>query len=142
MPAGRPSDYTEALADEFSNRVSEGRSLASVCADDDMPSQQTVYRWMREKPEFREKIAFSREERKENTRHKLMSMADRVLEDASLDPQRVNAAAHALAKAEALMAPKQRVELTGRDGGPIETKTDDMDVARRLAFILAKATKD
>jgi hypothetical protein len=33
-------------------------------------------------------------------------------------------------------------EITGRDGGPIETKTDDMDVARRVAFLLSKATKD
>ena len=140
--AGRPSDYTDELADEFCNRVSEGRSLASVCADDDMPSQQTIYRWMREKPPFREKIALSREERKENTRHKLVAMADRVLEDTALDPQRVNAAAHALAKAEALMAPKTRVEVSGPNGGPIETKTDDMDVARRVAFLLSKATKD
>jgi hypothetical protein len=33
-------------------------------------------------------------------------------------------------------------EHSGPDGGPIETKTDDMDVARRVAFLLSKATKD
>lgn len=31
-------------------------------------------------------------------------------------------------------------ELTGKDGGPIETKeTDSMDAARKIAFVLAKA---
>lgn len=41
--------------------------------------------------------------------------------------------------------PARKHELTGRDGGPIETedKTErsDLDVARRIAFVLAKAAR-
>lgn len=36
-----------------------------------------------------------------------------------------------------------KTELTGKDGGPIETRElSDTEAARRVAFLLAKATKD
>lgn len=142
MSGGRPSDYTEELANEFCRRVAGGRSILSVCADADMPSDTTIYRWRQEKPEFRDKVAHARDERLEAYGDRMLALGARVIEEADLDPQRVNAAVNAIDKAARLQSPKQRVELTGKDGGPIETKTDDMDVARRLAFILSKAAKD
>jgi hypothetical protein len=113
----------------------------SVCNDNDMPESGTIYRWRQESPEFNEKVALAREERKEITRTKLVELGDRVLSDETLDPQRVNAAAHAWAKAEAMMQPKTRVERTGANGGPVSVDdTPSMIVlARRvaLAFRLA-----
>jgi hypothetical protein len=73
-------------------------------------------------------------------RTKLVELGDRVLSDETLDPQRANAAAHAWAKAEAMMQPKTRVELTGANGRPIETKEmSNLELARRIAFILKSA---
>lgn len=35
----------------------------------------------------------------------------------------------------------ERQEHTGKDGGPIETKDSDLEIARRVAFLLNKATR-
>lgn len=37
--------------------------------------------------------------------------------------------------------PAQAVELSGPDGGPMEIELSDEDIARRIAFVLAKASK-
>ena len=34
-----------------------------------------------------------------------------------------------------------KAEITGRDGGPIETKMTDLEGARRIAFSLARAVQ-
>jgi len=65
MPAGRPTDYSVAIADEFCRRVAGGRSVLAVCGDTDMPSDTTVYRWRQEKPEFRDKLTCARDDRLE-----------------------------------------------------------------------------
>ena len=108
-----------------------------------MPEHSVIYRWRHESPEFNDKIALAREERKETTRTKLVELGDRVLSDETLDPQRANAAAHAWAKAEAMMQPKTRLKLTGKDGGPVsvaEDKPSMIVLARKvaLAFRLAE----
>lgn len=120
MPAGRPTDYTNDLADEFCRRVAGGRSVLSVCADTDMPSDTTVYRWRQEKPEFRDKLTYARDDRLEAYADRMDALARRVVEETELDPQRVNAAVNAIDKAARLQAPKQRIELTGRDGSPLQ----------------------
>lgn len=138
MPKGRPTDYSEELSDEFCRRVAGGRSVLSVCGDTDMPSDTTVYRWRQEKPHFRDKLAHAREERLEAYADRMDALARRVIEENELDPQRVNAAVNAIDKAARLQQPKQRVELTGKDGGAIEV--DDKSaysIARRIAFALA-----
>jgi hypothetical protein len=137
MPAGRPTDYTDDLTNEFCRRVAGGRSVLSVCGDTDMPSDTTVYRWRQEKPEFRDKLAQARDERLEAYADRMMALGTRVIEEAEFDPQRCNAAVNAIDKAARLQAPKQRIEMTGRDGGPIEMKdTSGFDLARRIAFLL------
>lgn len=45
-PAGRPSDYTEALAEEICARLCTGESLSSVCRSEGMPTKPTVLRWL------------------------------------------------------------------------------------------------
>jgi hypothetical protein len=141
MKVGRPTLRTPELVDEFCNRIASARSIQSVASDPDMPEHSVIYRWRHESPEFHDKIALAREERKETTRTKQSDLGDRVLSDETLDPQRANAAAHAWAKAEAMSGPKTRVELTGKGGRPVSVA--DMPsltvIARKvaLAFRLA-----
>jgi len=52
-PNGRPSDYSPDVAAELLSRLVE-RSLRKVCADEDMPSASTFFRWLGANPEFRE----------------------------------------------------------------------------------------
>ena len=49
---GRPSEYTREIAEEFCNRLSEGLSMRTVCKADDMPSGVTIFKWLRDYPEF------------------------------------------------------------------------------------------
>lgn len=58
---GRPSIYSQEIADAICEAIAGGKSLRQVCAQDDMPSTATVIRWTQEKPEFRERYARARE---------------------------------------------------------------------------------
>lgn len=42
---GRPSKYTEALAAEMVERLSNGEPLRQICRDDHMPAWSKVYEW-------------------------------------------------------------------------------------------------
>ena len=61
MPPIRQSAYTEKMAAEICARISNGRSLRSVCRDEDMPAQATVFKWLAAQPSFVEQYARARE---------------------------------------------------------------------------------
>jgi hypothetical protein len=44
--AGRPTKFTQKLADAICHRISEGESLRSIVKDDDMPSAYTIFQWL------------------------------------------------------------------------------------------------
>ena len=43
---GRPSNYTDEIADEICERMSEGESLLRICKDAHMPARRTVNGWL------------------------------------------------------------------------------------------------
>lgn len=49
---GRPSKYTEVLAQEICDRISNGESLKHITDGSDMPSRPTVHSWLLTMPEF------------------------------------------------------------------------------------------
>lgn len=61
LPHGRPSKYTEAIADEMCYRLSDGEPLRAICRDDHMPAWRTVYDWMSSNEEFSARIARGRD---------------------------------------------------------------------------------
>lgn len=58
---GRPSDYTQETADIICSRIAAGESLRTICLDDEMPGQSTVFRWLESRLDFREQYARARE---------------------------------------------------------------------------------
>jgi hypothetical protein len=62
MPAGRPSKFTQALADEICSRLEIGEPLAQICRSDHMPDRATVWRWQQVNEEFAQRIACARED--------------------------------------------------------------------------------
>lgn len=62
MPSGRPSSYTEVVADEICRRLASGESLIRICQGSDMPDRVTVYRWLANNDAFRNKYAQARED--------------------------------------------------------------------------------
>jgi hypothetical protein len=61
---GRPSKYTDELAEEICDRIAKGESIKQICADKEsgwLPGESTVYRWLAENEGFRERYAHARE---------------------------------------------------------------------------------
>jgi hypothetical protein len=52
MPGGRPSIYSQELADRICERLASGEWIRAICRDDGMPSWSTIFKWLKEKPEF------------------------------------------------------------------------------------------
>lgn len=61
MPAGRPTIYSDEIVDEICRRIALGDCLAKICDDPDLPATTTVFRWLDEKPEFRDRYARAKE---------------------------------------------------------------------------------
>lgn len=73
---GRPTDYTLDLSDLICARLSEGESMRSVCRDDAMPVLTTIFRWLREKPEFKQQYDIAKEESAESHADQMIDIAD------------------------------------------------------------------
>ena len=78
---GRPTDYSDELADEICKRISEGRSVNRISRQDDMPVRSTIYRWITEKPEFKDKYERALKEREDYHFDEMLDIADLVEED-------------------------------------------------------------
>ena len=59
---GRPSSFSQQVADIICIRISEGESLKSITLDEDMPDRATVYRWLAADPAFCDMYARARED--------------------------------------------------------------------------------
>lgn len=61
-PVGRPTSYSEELAEKICILLAEGKSLNSICTSDEaMPDKSTVFRWLYKHAEFRDKYAYAKE---------------------------------------------------------------------------------
>ena len=58
---GRPTDYSQGIAVKFCERVADGESVRSICADPDMPARSTIFKWIGAHPEFTDQYARARE---------------------------------------------------------------------------------
>ena len=73
---GRPSTFTQDLADRICAELAEGRSLRSVCSQDWAPSTQTVFRRIRQYDEFRDQYARAKEEAADSLADEIVDIAD------------------------------------------------------------------
>lgn len=58
---GRPSTYAQEVADAICDRIANGEPLREICRDEEMPAWRTVYNWQEANPDFKARIAHSRE---------------------------------------------------------------------------------
>jgi hypothetical protein len=73
---GRPTDYNEKVADLICERLADGESLRSICADEAMPSKAAVFRWLGKSADFRDQYARARDEQAETLADELVDIAD------------------------------------------------------------------
>ncbi len=117
-PKGRPSKFTQALADRICERLAAGETLRAVCREDGMPSEPTVRRWAIEKDGFSAQYASAREIGYAGMADQLTEIADDKTGDPARDRLRLDTRKWLLSKA----LPKiygDKLAHTGEDGGPI-----------------------
>lgn len=76
MPAGRPSTYTQELADRICEELALGQSMRTVCAMDGMPAMSSVFKWLRENPAFSEQYEKAKAESADAMAEDLLHIAD------------------------------------------------------------------
>lgn len=142
---GRPSTYSEKTVEEICDRIADGESLRRICEDKTMPDRRTVLRWLDVHPAFAAKYARAREAQGDAMDEKILAVADACTnETAAADRVKILAYQWRAAK----LAPKKygekvQQELSGPNGGPIETKDVSARevLARRLAGITTGSGK-
>lgn len=85
LPHGRPSTYSEAIADEICERIAAGETLTGICLDEDMPAIRTVSGWLMRMPEFSAKYASAREAQMHIEAEQMREIADNAYEDYFID---------------------------------------------------------
>lgn len=79
-PVGRPSLFNQTIAGDICGRIAAGESLRSICKDEKMPDQVTIYRWLAVNEEFRKLYVQAREDQAE-------THADVIVDIADADPE-------------------------------------------------------
>ncbi len=73
---GRPSEYTQEIADHICERIADGESLRTICDDSEMPSRTTVFKWLSRFKEFADQYARAREAQADTLFDEILTIAD------------------------------------------------------------------
>lgn len=73
----RPTKYTPELGDLVCSKIAtSNRGLSTICADEGMPTRQTVHDWVKENKEFADKYARAREDQADFLAEEILEIAD------------------------------------------------------------------
>lgn len=114
MPAGRPTDFTPEIGEKILSKMTEGLSLAAAAAECDV-HRQRVYEWEAKHPEFADTIRLARVKRQSFLERRLLSASDGPVVTSSIFALK-NAAGEDWRDVKA-------TEITGANGGPIQSET-------------------
>lgn len=75
---GRPSEYTKEVADLICAELAIGKSLRSVISDNDdvVPSMPTIFKWLRDYPDFLKQYACAKQESADAMAEEILDIAD------------------------------------------------------------------
>ena len=127
---GRPSIYTQEIADLICNGISEGKSLRSLCVAEDMPSEATVRRWVIDDHEgFSTQYTRARDIGLDCVADEVFEIADNATGDHQRDRLRFDARRWYLSK----LAPKRYGDKIAHVGG--DPATDHPIQVRRIELV-------
>lgn len=78
---GRPSEFTQDVADRICQELALGYSLRTVCEPEDMPSIQTIFNWFRSYPDFLEQYTRAKQESADAMAEEILDIADDATND-------------------------------------------------------------
>lgn len=158
-PRGRPTKRTPTVESRILDGLAAGTPLTILCEPLDMPDPATVWRWADSDAAFSQAIARARDAGFDRIALEALRIADTPLEGATItekpdgkEVKRADMLGHRKLQVETrlkLLAkwdPKRygerlAQEISGPNGGPIETETRerDADAEARFACLLAEA---
>ena len=117
---GRPTDYTEEVAEAVCSWIAGGDSLRSFCRQEGTPDVTTICRWIVRHDEFRQQYAYAREAAGYAHGDGIIEIVE-LLREGVVDPQTGKAMMDGLKWAAERMAPKahsarQEVDHQSSDG--------------------------
>ena len=134
---GRPSKYSDELAEKICEKIANGRSLRSICAEDGMPSAVTVCKWLSENEEFSKQYARAREEQADYFAEEIIEIADSAeAESAAVSKAKLQIDARKWAASK--IAPKkygdkQEIDVKSSDGSMRPSVRLDAEEFRKIA---------
>ena len=135
--AGRPTDYTKDMADNICEKIANGRSLRSICAEDGVPPMKTIYRWLEANEEFRHQYARAREKQADYFAEEIIEIADSAeAESAAVSKAKLQIDARKWAASK--IAPKKygdktELDVKSSDGSMRPSVRIDAEEYRKLA---------
>lgn len=78
---GRPSKFSEQIADSICLRLSVGETMVDILSSPDMPTVNTVWQWRKDRPAFQEAYVRAREEQMHAWADQIVSLADDSSDD-------------------------------------------------------------
>ena len=118
---GAFSKYTDELADQIADLISDGNSMRQIAKMNGMPDKATLFRWMADNPAFATKCARARELQADFMDDEIMEVVNETRRG-TLDPAAARVVLSGLQWRASKLAPKkygERIELAG------EVKTDN-----------------
>lgn len=109
------------VAWEVCERSARGEPLTKICKDERIPSYETIYKWLREEPEFAEDYARAREDSAESGYFEIMDI-ERDLIDGKIDAGTARVAIDSIKWRIGKMKPKvygDRLTLAGDEDAPL-----------------------
>jgi hypothetical protein len=131
--AGRPSLYSDAVAEIICERMINGENLTQICADPALPSRPTIYRWRAARPDFEAQCARGREALADYLLDKIEALADATTEE-NVNSQRVKISTaqwRAEKMAPRLYGPRVNTEISGSAALDVRHTTIDVKLLTR-----------
>lgn len=136
--------YSAELAAKFCAALADGGTLRSVCKKTGMPSKATVFRWLREYPEFQKMYEIATDERADTLIDEIVDIADNCKTDAD-SIRKAKLRIHARVEQAQKMKPKKygaKLQHTGDGGGPIVHKAVNAMTDDELMAIAGRKNKE
>jgi hypothetical protein len=132
---GRPSSYSEEIADRICTELALGKSLRSICAAPDMPARNTVFQWLESNIEFQDRYARARMAQADTYADEIVDLAD-AAEDHNKARLQIDARKWTAAKLRPSRYSERFLnEHTGKDGAPIAVRQITADMSPQEAAL-------
>ena len=124
---GRPTIFSQEMADDICAALSGGMSLRAWCNEDGRPAYGTVFRWLKEDAAFCEAYAHAREVQAHNDADRINQVLE-ACERLQIPPDVARVVVDGLKWTAARRAPKaygDKLVLGSNDGAPLVVRWGD-----------------